>query len=200
MSLNTNAIKVLEGQAIKLVPMEEHHAAELVHVLGNPEIWEFTWRRITSSEQLQQLIISALADKKEGSQIPFTIIEKASGRIIGTTRIMHPDLIHRNAEIGCTWISPKFWRTSVNTESKNLLLHYCFEELKLIRVQFSIVGNNLRSQQAIERIGATKEGVLRQHRIKSDGTILDNIVYSILDSEWPAVKANLHYLLNSKYR
>ncbi|WP_307545550.1 GNAT family N-acetyltransferase [Paenibacillus sp. V4I5] len=102
-------------------------------------------------------------------------------------------------EIGWTWLSPDFWRTSVNTECKYLLLKYCFEELKVIRVQFSVSGQNLRSQRAVERIGAKKEGVFRNHRIKSDGSIHDNVFYSIIDSEWPNVKENLHYLLANKY-
>ncbi|WP_449603209.1 GNAT family N-acetyltransferase [Paenibacillus sp. Marseille-Q9583] len=190
---------ILEGATIKLVPMDESHVEGLARVLRNPNIWEFTWRKITSDEQVQDLITTAFANQNNESQIPFVIIEKATGQIVGTTRIMHPDLVHRNAEIGCTWISPEYWRTSVNTEAKSLLLHYCFEELKLIRVEFTVVKTNLRSQRAVERLGAVKEGILRQHRIRSDGSIHDNVVFSILDNEWPSVKENLHYLLNEKY-
>jgi RimJ/RimL family protein N-acetyltransferase len=197
MSQPHNAI--LEGTTIKLVPMDESHVEGLARVLRNPNIWEFTWRKITSDEQVQDLIATGFANQKNGSQIPYVIIEQASGQVVGTTRIMHPDLIHRNAEIGCTWISPEYWRTSVNTEAKSLLLHYCFEELRLIRVEFTVVKTNLRSQRAVERLGAVREGVLRQHRIRSDGSIHDNVVFSILDKEWPSVKENLHYLLNEKY-
>ncbi|MFD5017423.1 GNAT family N-acetyltransferase [Paenibacillus sp. NPDC058367] len=189
----------MEGNTVKLVPMDDSHVEGLARVLRNPNIWEFTWRKITSDEQVQDLITTAFANQNNESQIPFVIIEKATGQIVGTTRIMHPDLVHRNAEIGCTWISPEYWRTSVNTEAKSLLLHYCFEELKLIRVEFTVVKTNLRSQRAVERLGAVKEGVLRQHRIRSDGSIHDNVVFSILDNEWPSVKENLHYLLNEKY-
>lgn len=190
---------ILEGNTVKLIPMDDSHVEGLARVLRNPNIWEFTWRKITSDEQVQDLITTAFANQNNESQIPFVIIEKATGQIVGTTRIMHPDLVHRNAEIGCTWISPEYWRTSVNTEAKSLLLHYCFEELKLIRVEFTVVKTNLRSQRAVERLGAVKEGVLRQHRIRSDGSIHDNVVFSILDNEWPSVKENLHYLLNEKY-
>lgn len=190
---------ILEGNTVKLVPMDDSHVEGLARVLRNPNIWEFTWRKITSDEQVQDLITTAFANQNNESQIPFVIIEKATGQIVGTTRIMHPDLVHRNAEIGCTWISPEYWRTSVNTEAKSLLLHYCFEELKLIRVEFTVVKTNLRSQRAVERLGAVKEGVLRKHRIRSDGSIHDNVVFSILDNEWPSVKENLHYLLNEKY-
>jgi RimJ/RimL family protein N-acetyltransferase len=197
MQISTNGI--LEGQTIHLVPMEGSHKTELSHVLMSPEIWEFTWRTINSFEEIDHVLTNALENKSKGSQIPFTIVERASGKIIGTTRIGDIDLINRNVEIGWTWLSPDFWRTSVNTECKYLLLRYCFEDLKVIRVQFSISGQNLRSQRAVERIGAIKEGVFRKHRIKPDGSIHDNIFYSIIDTEWPIVKENLHYFLARKY-
>lgn len=195
----TNNIKQLNGKFIKLIPMEADHRAELLKLLHNPQIWEYTWRKITTIGQVEQLIETALRNEENGADLPYVMIEQASGKVVGTSRIMHLDRIHRNAEIGCTWISPEYWRTPANTESKSLLLHYCFEELGLIRVNFTIVGYNLRSQKAIERIGAVKEGVLRKHRITSEGTVLDNVLYSIIDEEWPAVKENLHYLLNVKY-
>ncbi|WP_405112707.1 GNAT family protein [Paenibacillus sp. FSL K6-1217] len=191
--------KQLEGKAIRLVPMMEEHRQELVKLLHNPLIWEYTWRRISSEEETGQLVDAALANQAAGKDMPYVMVEQASGRIVGTTRLMHLDLTHRNAEIGCTWISPEYWRTAVNTESKLLLLQYGFEVLNLIRVEFTIVSGNLRSQQAIERIGAVREGVLRKHRITAHGEVLDNVVYSILDQEWPAVKGNLQYLVNEKY-
>ncbi|MHA6532037.1 GNAT family N-acetyltransferase [Paenibacillus sp. BAC0078] len=197
--MQQQTIQELKGSFIRLVPMEESHRPELVELLQNPQIWEFTWRKISTVEQVNELIETALANKENGSEIPFVMIERSSGKVIGTSRIKNLDRTHRNAEIGGTWISPDFWRTSANTESKSLLLHYCFEELGLIRIDFTIVGGNLRSQRAIERIGAVREGVLRKHRTTSDGTVLDNVLYSIIDDEWPAVKANLHYLLHEKY-
>ncbi|MFF2481774.1 GNAT family N-acetyltransferase [Paenibacillus sp. NPDC058071] len=197
--MNISQTRILEGESIELVPMDASHTAALILVLGRREIWEFTWRRITTLEQAEQLIEAALESKNNGTAIPYTIFEKKTGRIIGTTRIIQPDLAHRNAEIGCTWISPEFWRTRTNTEAKSLLLHYCFEELELLRVQFSISSYNVRSQKAVERLGGIREGVLRRHKMKSDGTIHDNVIYSILDTEWSEVKANLHYLLNVKY-
>ncbi|WP_019911129.1 GNAT family N-acetyltransferase [Paenibacillus sp. HW567] len=197
--MQQQTIQELKGSFIRLVPMEDIHRPELVELLQNPQIWECTWRKISTVEQVNELIETALANKEKGSEIPFVMVERSSGKVIGTSRIKNLDRTHRNAEIGCTWISPDFWRTSANTESKSLLLHYCFEELGLIRIDFTIVGGNLRSQRAIERIGAVREGMLRKHRITSDGTVLDNVLYSIIDDEWPAVKANLHYLLNVKY-
>ncbi|CAM4510240.1 GNAT family N-acetyltransferase [Paenibacillus typhae] len=192
-------IRPLNGTFIQMVPMEAAHRAELTAILSNPLIWEFTWRKITSAAQVEQLMDTALSNKEKGHDLPFVMLDRSTGRIAGTSRIMHIDQTHRNAEIGCTWIAPEYWRTPVNTEGKALLLQHCFEELGLIRVNFTIVSGNLRSQRAIERIGATKEGLLRKHRITSEGTAVDNVLYSIIDEEWPGVKANLHYLLQEKY-
>ncbi len=195
----SNNVKELNGTFIRMVPMEAAHQNELMALLVNPQIWEYTWRKITSAAQVTGLLDTALANQAMGTELPFVMIEQSTGRIAGTSRIMHLDHTHRNAEIGCTWISPKFWRTAVNTESKALLLQYCFESLGLIRVNFTVVGDNKRSQKAVERIGAIKEGMLRKHRITAEGRILDSVLYSIIDDEWPAVKDNLHYLLNVKY-
>jgi N-acetyltransferase len=125
--------------------------------------------------------------------------DNLTGQVIGTTQICGIDKVNRNVEIGWTWLSPKVWRTKVNTECKFLLLKYCFEELKVNRVQFSVSGDNLRSQKAVERIGATKEGTFRKHRVKADGTLQDNIFYSIIDDEWESVKERLIYLLEKAY-
>ncbi|WP_051010698.1 GNAT family N-acetyltransferase [Paenibacillus riograndensis] len=195
----SNNVHELNGTFIRMVPMEAAHQGELMALLSNPQIWEYTWRKITSAAQVKELLDTAFANQAKGSELPFVMVEQSTGRIAGTSRIMHLDLTHRNAEIGCTWISPQFWRTAVNTESKSLLLQYCFETLGLIRVNFTVVGDNERSRKAVERIGAVKEGVLRKHRITAEGRILDNVLYSIIDDEWPAVQANLHYLLNEKY-
>lgn len=146
------------------------------------------------------MVLIAVDNKREAKQIPFIVKNKLTGEVLGTTRIGDIDLENRNVEIGWTWLSPNVWKTKVNTECKFLLLRYCFEELKVIRVQFSISGQNLRSQRAVERIGATKEGTFRKHRIKADGTIHDNIFYSIIDSEWETVKKRLIYLLEKKYQ
>ncbi|MEK3715030.1 GNAT family N-acetyltransferase [Paenibacillus sp. FSL R7-0333] len=190
----------LAGNVIRLVPLAEEHKLELKKLLHNPLIWEYTWRQISSEEEAGQLVDTALANGAVGKEIPYVMVEQASGRIVGTTRLMHLDRTHRNAEIGCTWITPEYWRTAVNTESKLLLLQYAFEVLGLIRVDFSIVSHNLRSQRAIERIGAVREGVLRKHRITAHGAVMDNVLYSIIDEEWPVVKKNLQYLVNEKYK
>ncbi|MED1793179.1 GNAT family N-acetyltransferase [Brevibacillus nitrificans] len=190
--------EILTGSSIVLTPMEESHRDELRKALHHPEIWEYTWRKISSEKDLDEIISLALEQKKQGTHIPFTILEKESGKVIGTTRLGDIDVTNRNLEIGWTWLTPAHWRTRVNTECKYLLLQYCFEQAKAIRVQFSVSGHNERSQKALERIGAKKEGVFRKHRIKADGSVHDNVFYSILDTEWSEVREKLKHLLERK--
>lgn len=189
----------LEGETVSLIPLELKDTELLYEALQSPEVWKYTWREINTVDDLEQVLIMAVKNKKEGKQIPFIIKDKRTGRVIGTTRIGDIDKVNRNVEIGWTWLSPEVWKTKVNTECKFLLLTYCFEELKVLRVQFSVSGQNVRSQKAVERIGATKEGNFRKHRVKADGTIHDNIFYSIIDSEWESVKQRLNDLLAKKY-
>lgn len=189
----------LEGNSIVLIPFEMKYKEQLFEALKSPKVWEYTWREVKTFDDFEQIFMAAIQNKLDGEQIPFVIQDKATGDVIGTTRIGDIDRINRNVEIGWTWLSPSYWRTGVNTECKLLLLQYCFEELQVMRVQFSVSGQNVRSQQAIERIGATKEGIFRKHRIKADGTVHDNVFYSILDDEWKRVKGNLMELVKRKY-
>lgn len=188
----------LAGNSVDLVLMDSSHRAGLIEVMQQEEIWEFTWRKITSHEQVNDMINEAIEQKNKGSQLPFVIIDKNSGQVIGTTRISNLDSVHRQAEIGWTFLSPHVWRKGVNTECKFQLLQYCFERLQLLRVQFLVSGHNYRSQRAVERLGAVKEGILRKHKLKLDGTIHDTIIYSILDSEWPQMKTHLLTLMEKR--
>jgi N-acetyltransferase len=187
---------ILKGRSVTLIPMAASHKEALFEALAKPEVWEYTWRENTKREDISELVESALAKQRSGAHIPFVIIDDTSGRIVGATRIGDIDIANRNAEIGWTWMSPDVWRTHINTACKLLLLTHAFEQMNLMRVQFSVSGHNVRSQRAVERLGAVREGIFRKHRIKSDGTIHDNIFYSILDTEWPDVKGNLLYLLD----
>ncbi|KAA0814940.1 GNAT family protein [Bacillus sp. AY2-1] len=189
----------LEGNSISLIPLEVKHKEQLFEVLKSPEVWEYSWRKVTTVEDIEQILMIAVNNKKDGKHIPFIVKDKLKGQVLGTTQICGIDKVNRNVEIGWTWLSPKVWRTKVNTECKFLLLKYCFEELKVNRVQFSVSGENLRSQKAVERIGATKEGTFRKHRVKVDGTIQDNIFYSIINDEWESVKERFIYLLEKAY-
>ena len=133
--------------------------------------------------------------REKGADIPFVVIHKSSGRIAGATRYMEFRAAHRGVEIGGTWYGAEFRRTAVNTECKYLLLRHAFEVMDCIRVQFKTDLRNERSQRAIERIGAVREGVLRNHMILPDGTIRHSVYYSILATEWPDVKQRLEALL-----
>ncbi|QAY68439.1 N-acetyltransferase [Paenibacillus protaetiae] len=193
------AQQVLSGRTIDLVPLETEHKPALMEVLRNEAIWQYTWRKITSEEQAAKLVDEALASQAAGTQLPFAVVSKSTGQVVGTTRIAAIDLYHNHAEIGYSWLSPKVWRTSVNTECKWLLLQYCFEQLRVQRVQFSVSHFNERSMRAVERIGGVREGVLRRARNKPDGSVHDVVIYSILDQEWPDVKERLLALLDKTY-
>lgn len=197
--MKTQEQAVLKGSNVLLVPFEESHRAELCRVLDNPEIWKYTWRNIASRDQLERDFDQALEQQSRGTQIPFVIFDNKTGAVIGTTSIGDIDKFNRNVEIGWTSLSPEYWRTGVNTECKYMLLQYCFEQLSVIRVQFSVSSLNLRSQKAVERIGAVKEGVFRKHRVEPGGPVHDNIFYSILDTEWPSVKDHLVGLMEKQY-
>ncbi|UOQ83529.1 GNAT family N-acetyltransferase [Gracilibacillus salinarum] len=197
MKMETNI--VLEGKYISLEPLEWKHKDVLFEALKSPEVWNYTWRNVRTIDDLERIVTDAVNKKKEKEQIPFVVKDKQTGKVIGTTRIGDIDFGNRNVEIGWTWLSPSVWKTKVNTECKLLLLQYCFEELQVIRVQFSVSGQNLRSQHALERIGAVKEGTFRKHRVKESGSIHDNIFYSIIDSEWESVKERVIALLEKRY-
>lgn len=144
---------------------------------------------------MNKFVENALKAKNEKTEFPFVIVDKQSGDIIGSTRFMDIDDKHQRLEIGYTWLTPAYWRTAINTNCKYLLLRYSFEHLHLQRVQIKTDHENIRSQKAIERIGATKEGILRNHMIRKDGTTRHTVMYSITIEEWPQVKKHLESLL-----
>jgi N-acetyltransferase len=181
----------LKGNAVKLVPMEKEHIAGLWEAAKPEEIWEFTYSKVKSLEAMEKMVLSALEDRDKGISYPFVVIELPTNRIVGSTRFLDVSPIHKTAEIGWTWYNPSVWRTVVNTECKYLLLKHGFEVWNLNRVQLKTDSRNLRSQAAIQRIGAKKEGVLRKERIIEDGYIRDTVYYSIVDEEWPVVSKRL---------
>lgn len=187
---------VLEGPIVRLVPLSETHATELSQVGLRREIWQhMLYGDIDSEEKMLGFIRDLLQRQAGGTDLPFTVILRATGKAIGCTRYMDINVPARGVEIGGTWYSPEHQRTSVNTECKYLLLRHAFEHWGCIRVQLKTDLNNVRSQRAIERLGALKEGVLRNHMIRPDGTPRDTVMYSIIDREWPLVKARLEGLL-----
>ncbi len=187
---------ILTGQHVRLEPMTEDHIPGLAEAGRDPAIWHFMlYGDLTVAENMAAWVREILSRKAASTDQPFVVIHKESGKIAGATRYMEIRPAHRGLEIGGTWYNPAYQRTPVNTESKYLLLRHAFEALGCIRVQFKADSRNERSLKAIERLGATREGLLRNHMILEGGLIRHSVYFSILDSEWPSVKARLGEML-----
>jgi RimJ/RimL family protein N-acetyltransferase len=189
---------LLEGNHVRLEPLASDHAPDLFAVAQDEEVWRWLYVGPPATvADLQSWIAVALAGQAGGTDLPFAVIDRASGRAIGSTRYLNVEPAHRHLDIGWTWYGRAFWRTAVNTECKYLLLRHAFEALGCVRVGFTTDLRNARSQQAIERLGATREGVLRKYRIvPKDGYARSSVFYSIVDDEWPTVKARLESRLS----
>lgn len=182
----------LIGRIIRLEPMKSEHAPLLAAVGLDDRIWRnMVYGSVASGEDMQRWVDELLARQARGTDLPFTVFERASNRAIGATRIMTIAPEHRSVEIGGTWYAPEFQGSAVNPEAKFLLLRHVFETWGVIRVQIKTDIQNLRSQRAIEKLGAVREGVLRNHMILPGGRVRTSVLYSILADEWPAVKARL---------
>jgi RimJ/RimL family protein N-acetyltransferase len=182
----------LTGKIVRLEPLQAKHAEDLFLAGQEREMWLYMpTNPSVSREAMAQWIAETLRLQQAGECLPFAIIDLATGRAIGSTRYLAIVPKDYGLEIGWTWLDPAVRRSGVNTECKYLLLTHAFEDLQAIRVQLKTDSRNLRSQTAIERIGGIKEGVLRNHMIMPDGYRRHTVYYSILDSEWPTVKAGL---------
>ncbi|MGD2198975.1 GNAT family protein [Lysinibacillus fusiformis] len=185
----------LENSIVKLKPLELNDLSGILEAASYPEIWSHMSTTIEKMVDVNNFVENALLMRRNKTEFPFVIVDKKTGEIIGSTRFMDIDDTHQRVEIGTTWLTPAYWRTAINTNCKYLLLQYCFETLHLQRVQIKTDHENSQSQKAIERIGATKEGVLRNHMIRKDGTTRHTVMYSITLEEWPQVKIHLNQLL-----
>ncbi len=186
----------LTGQFVCLEPLSEAHIAGLAAAGSDPVLWQFMlYGDLSRPGAMAAWVREMLARQTRGTDLPFTVVHLQSGEVAGATRYLNIDVPNRGLEIGGTWYAPRFQRTVVNTECKYLLLRHAFETLGCIRVQFKADSRNERSLRGIERIGATREGVLRNHMILSDGTYRHSVFFSIIESEWPRVKAHLEQLL-----
>ena len=183
----------LSGNVVFLEPLAESHAEGLFSSGKDPSIWTYLpYRPFDGVESAMEFIRETRRMADSGSIRPFAIRLLHSREVVGTTRFMDIRIPDRGVEIGGTWVAREFQRTGVNTECKYLLLRHAFESAGAVRVQLKTDGRNLNSQRAIERIGAVREGVLRRHMALPDGFIRDTVYFSILDYEWPAVKARLN--------
>ena len=181
--------EALVGKRVKLIPLVMDHAEELWESAGNEDLWtHYTFRKMESLEKFKEFLQGSLAEAESGKGFTFTIIDKASGKMKGGTSFLDIQPASRSLEIGRTWLAKELHGTGLNAECKYLLLRYCFEELKLIRVFFKTDSNNIRSQKAMEKIGAKFEGILRNHMIREDGTFRHSAYYSIIEGEWEEVR------------
>jgi RimJ/RimL family protein N-acetyltransferase len=188
---------VLTGKHVRLEPMTEKHVPGLAKIGVGQTFWDFMlYGNINTVDDMRNWVLDILSRAEKGTDLPFVAIHLGSGRVAGATRYLNIMPKDRGLEIGGTWYGVEFQRTPVNTECKYLLLQHAFERLGCIRVQLKTDLRNERSQKAIERIGAVKEGVLRNHMSLPDGRIRHSVFYSILDSEWPDVKKRLEEMMS----
>jgi len=187
---------VLKGETVVLRPMTIDDVDALWEAGQFPELW--TWTLISHMPDraaMEAYVRKALTTAESGAELPFVTVEQATGRVIGSTRYLEVSDPDKTLEIGWTWITPEFQRSRVNTEAKFLMLRHAFETLGAMRVQLKTDERNLKSQTAIARIGAKREGTLRKHRLTAAGHQRSTVYFSILDDEWPEVKLNLEAML-----
>ena len=186
---------VLEGRGIRLEPLREEHAAALSAAAADGKLWELWVTAVPAPEKTRDYIADALKGQRDGHMLPWIVRDSASGAVIGSTRYHDIILTAERVEIGHTWYSQSRWRTHVNTTCKLLLLTHAFEALGCAVVGLRTDNFNFRSQRAIEALGAKKDGVIRHHAARRDGTVRDSVMYSILAAEWPDVRRHLELRL-----
>lgn len=181
---------LLQGERVSLIPLELEHADSLFESSRSPEIWEHLPIKVRTRKEMEHYLQTAILGRERGDEFPYAVYDKKLKKMVGMTRYLRISSVHKNLNIGWTWYSPEVWRTRVNTECKYLLLEYAFEVWKALRVEIITTSTHHRSQKAIERLGALKEGILRK---KYNG--LDYVIYSIIDDDWYDVKKHLEILL-----
>ncbi len=187
----------LEGPIVRLEPLRREHAGLFWQVAKDSVQDVFRWipYRMQTLDDFETLVEKSHAEQQRGESVVFATLDRGSGRVIGSTRFMNIDRVNRRVEIGSTWIAPAWQRTGVNTEAKYLMLRHAFEVWQCMRVELKTDALNRQSRAAILRIGAKEEGTLRRHVITWTGRVRDSVYFSILDSEWPKVKADLEQML-----
>jgi len=191
MTLLTIEPVTLRGSVVALEPMRMDHVDALTRVGLDPELWRWIPSSVSSAEEMRGYVATALDEQRRGVSLPFVIIARGTEQVVGSTRYGNIDLANRRLEIGWTWVTAAHQRTAVNTEAKLLLLTHAFERLQVNRVELNTDALNLKSRAAITRLGAIEEGTLRKHLVTSTGRIRDTVYFSIIDTEWPAVKRRL---------
>jgi N-acetyltransferase len=189
----------LRGEHARLEPLSHEHLAGLVEAVKDGELFRLWYTAVPTAEGMAKEIDRRLGLQKAGSMLPFTVLD-AAGKIAGMSTYMNIDAANRRVEIGSTWYAKRVQRTPLNTQCKLLLLGHAFEALNCIAVEFRTHFFNHQSRRAIERLGAKQDGIMRNHQIAPNGTLRDTVVFSIIATEWPTVKAHLNFQLNDKPR
>lgn len=185
----------LSGQYVHLEPLNTSHLDGLVEAARDGELWKLWYTSVPTPENMQSEIVRRLELQSKGTMLPFAVRDQA-GRLAGMTTYMNIDATFKRLEIGSTWYARRVQRTALNTNCKLLLLQHAFETLECIAVEFRTSIFNHASRRAIERLGAKLDGILRNHQRHSDGSMRDTCVYSVICSEWPAVKQHLSFQLS----
>lgn len=181
----------LSGEHVILEPLSQDHLPALSLAVADGELWRLWYTSVPHPDEMKEYIQQALDSEQRGEALAFAVRSRSSGAIVGCTRICNWDQANRRLEIGYTWYAKSVQRSAINTETKLLLLEYAFETLDVMAVEFRTHFHNQASREAITRLGAKQDGILRNHRLLKDGSVRDTVVYSIIDSEWPEVKQGL---------
>jgi RimJ/RimL family protein N-acetyltransferase len=183
----------LEGALVRLKPLQREHREDLLNAAADGELWNLWFTSVPSEKTVDSYIDFALNESSAERALPFVVFDKSTNKVIGSTRYCNATPSHRRLELGYTWYSKTYQKTGVNTECKFLLLTHAFETLNCIAVEFRTHWHNIASRNAITRLGAKQDGVLRNHQIDADGILRDSVVFSILQEEWPAVRKSLRF-------
>ncbi|HEY2815956.1 MAG TPA: GNAT family protein [Casimicrobiaceae bacterium] len=186
---------ILTGRYAILEPLAREHEAAVKKAAADGELWRLWYTSVPAPDKTSEWLDIALDLRERQGAMPFIVRDRSNGQIVGSTRYFNVDPVNRRLEIGHTWYAKRAQRTAINTECKVLLLTHAFEALRCIAVEFRTHWFNHRSREAILRLGAKQDGVLRNHLMLPDGSKRDTVVFSIIDGEWPAVKRNLQWLL-----
>ena len=187
------------GEKIILEPLSMEHKDGLIEAVKDGELWNLWFTSVPSPDKVENYIKTALDMRENTGAMPFAVLEKETGKVIGSTRYYNIDEDNHRVEIGYTFYAKSHQRTMVNTESKYLLLSHAFENLDAIAVEFRTHWHNHKSRAAIARLGAKQDGVLRNHTRSADGVYRDTVVFSIINSEWPTVRQSLQFKMSTKY-
>lgn len=188
----------LQGRYVTLEPLARSHAGDLRRAAADGQLWELWYTSVPTPEKTEQYVDAAIRMREDLGAMPFAVRDSAAGEIVGCTRYFNIDALNRRLEIGYTWYAARAQRTAINTECKLLLLTHAFEMLKCIAVEFRTHWFNHASREALARLGAKQDGILRHHQLSADGSYRDTVVFSIIDSEWQAVKGHLNFLLQRR--